>query len=316
VEHDLEAGLKRGDPQAIKAGFELLANNAARPAAAGDLAARLREDSAALTFADWLARQPAAPSDPAAHRIEARLDELSPFTDPYTILRWRARLEEAGSAPTTVRGLLLDALEVETSRSLTEARRRARLVSDLRLLLAEAKAAGMAADLSSDDVEALETGAVEFRLAQTRAALNVHRAAKATAARRAAVLEGLIGLGYEVTEAMSTTVAKDGRLVLRSTARPDYGVEVSAATGGERMQMRAVALEMDGRGPDLARDRYAETIWCGEVSKLQEKLTAIGGGLSVEKALPIGATPLKRVAVAGTRTGEEEAPVLRERSLR
>jgi hypothetical protein len=59
----------------------------------------------------------------------------------------------------------------------------------------------MAADLSGDDLEALGTGAAEVRLAQTRAALDVHRAAKATAARRAAVLEGLTDLGYEITEA-------------------------------------------------------------------------------------------------------------------
>jgi hypothetical protein len=38
--------------------------------------------------------------------------------------------------------------------------------------------------------------------------------------------------------------------------------------------------------------------------------------LRIEKALPIGATPLKRVAVTGTRTVDGEAPVLRERSLR
>jgi hypothetical protein len=231
-------------------------------------------------------------------------------------LRWSARLEEAGIAPTARRALLLDALEVETSRFLTEARRRARVLSDLRLLLAEAEAAGMAANLSRDDIEALGTGAAEIRLAQTRAALDVHRAAKATTARRAAVLEGLIGLGYEVTEGMSTTFVKDGRLVLRSAARRDYGVEISAAAGSERMQMRAVALEVGGRGPDPGRDLDAETIWCGDVSKLQEKLATTGSGLRIEKALPLGATPLKRVAVTGTRTVDAEAPVLRERSLR
>jgi hypothetical protein len=42
----------------------------------------------------------------------------------------------------------------------------------------------------------------------------------------------------------------------------------------------------------------------------------MGSGLRIEKALPVGATALKRVAVAGTRTVDAEAPVLRERSLR
>lgn len=54
--------------------------------------------------------------------------------------------------------------------------------------LAEAEAAGMATDLSGDDQEAVGTGMAEVRLAQTRAALDVHRAAKATAAQCAAVL--------------------------------------------------------------------------------------------------------------------------------
>jgi hypothetical protein len=65
------AGLKRGDPQAISAGFALLADNAGGPAAAKDLAARLREGDY-LTFSEWLARQPASSEDLAIGRIEAR----------------------------------------------------------------------------------------------------------------------------------------------------------------------------------------------------------------------------------------------------
>jgi hypothetical protein len=97
---------------------------------------------------------------------------------------------------------------------------------------------------------------------------------------------------------MSMFLAKEGRLVLRSAIRPDYGVEVSGATGGERMQRRS-RVRRAGRGPDTARDRDAETIWCGEVSKLKERLATIGGGLKIERALPVRATPLKRVTVEG-----------------
>lgn len=134
-------------------------------------------------------------------------------------------------------------------------------------------------------------------------------------ARRAAVLEGLTGLGYEVAEGMRTAWAQDGRLVLRSASRPDYGVEVNAA--GERMQMRPVAFDAGGVGPDPSRDRDAETIWCGDVSALQETLGNAGGGLVIEKSLPIGATPLKRIAVAaGEAAAAAAAPVLRERTIR
>jgi hypothetical protein len=105
--------------------------------------------------------------------------------------------------------------------------------------------------------------------------------------------------------------------VLRSAARPDYGVEVSAVGGAERMQMRAVAFEAGGRGPDPARDRDAETIWCGDVSTLQDKLAEVGGGLRIERASPVGATPLKRIAVDGNVSpASAEAPAMRERTLR
>ena len=315
LDNDLEVGLKRGDPQAISAGFALLADNAGGSAAAKDLAARLREGDH-LTFSEWLARQPASSEDLAIGRIEARLEELTPLIAPDTISRWRGRLDEADVAPPARRALLLDGLEVETGRSLTEARQRDRLLSNLRLILAEAEAVGLMVDQSDADLETMPAAMLENRLAQTQAALEAHHAAKAASSRRDAVLKGLAGLGYEVTEGMSMFLAKEGRLVLRSAIRPDYGVEVSGATGGERMQMRAVAFEVAGHGPDTARDRDAETIWCGEVSKLKERLATIGGGLKIERALPVGATPLKRVTVEGVRTGEIELPAPRERSLR
>ncbi len=157
---------------------------------------------------------------------------------------------------------------------------------------------------------------IETRLAEARVALDAHRAARAAAARRAAVLEGLVSLGYEVAEGMLTTLAEDRRLVVKSASRPDYGVELSAAGGSERMQMRAVAFESGGRGPDTARDRDAETIWCGDMATLQKRFAAIGSDLRIDKALPVGATPLKRVVAAGVEKIGAEAPALKERTLR
>jgi hypothetical protein len=312
---DLESGLKCGDPQAISAGFALLADKADSPAAARDLADRLRNGDR-LTFSEWLARQPASSDDLAMERIEARLEELSLAMDPDTISRWRGRLDEADAARPARRALLLDGLEVETGRALTEARRRNQLLSDLRLIVAEAEAAGLTVDDSDAHSETISAAMLEDRLARIRAALEAHRATKAASSRREAVLKGLASLGYEVTEGMSMFLAKEGRLVVRSATRPDYGVEVSGAAGGERMQMRAVAFEVAGSGPDPARDCDAETIWCGDVSKLKERIATIGGGLKIEKALPVGATRLKRVAVEGTRRCEIELPAPRERSLR
>jgi hypothetical protein len=313
----LEATLERGDPEALATGFQLLSKKAVMPTASTDLAAKLREDGTFLSFASWLSRQPVSPADPATDRIEVRIDELAQLVDANSILKWRARLEEAAGASPARRGLLLDGLEIETGRALTEARRRSALLSDLRLMLAELTAAGMQAEGYGKGLEILQPVEIGTRLEEVRAALEAHRAGRAAAARRAAVLEGLASLGYEVAEGMSTTFAQDGRLVLRNASRPDYGVEVSAAAGGKRMQMRAVAFETGGRGPDITRDRDAETIWCGDVSNLQERLAATGSDLSIEKALPIGATPLKRLAIAGAEwTSSAEAPAPRERTLR
>ncbi|GGB39707.1 hypothetical protein GCM10011380_31540 [Sphingomonas metalli] len=315
LEPSLAAALERGDPQALAAGFAILADaSAASPAATG-LAASLKDGAPAASFADWLAAQPAAPVDAAVERIAARLDELDAIAGVDTAGQ-RARLDEVASAAPARRRLLLEGLEVETGRSLTDARRRASLRSDLLLVRAELVAAGGAA--ADADLEHMDASALEAAIASQQAAVEALRAGRAAAARRAAVLEGLSSLGYEVTEGMSTSLADDGRLVLRSAARPDYGVEISAVAGAERMQMRPVAFEASGVGPDPGRDRDAETIWCGDVSTLQDALAAAGGGLVIDRALPVGATPLKRIAVERSEgvASAADAPARRERTLR
>ena len=315
LDQDLERGLERGDAAALADGFKVLAQRSTGPTASRSLADRLRGDEAPASFADWLAARPATDADPAVTRIEARIAELRPYVDEATSAAWGARLDEALGAEPARRGLLLDGLGVATGRELTEARARAAAAMDLELVAAELRAAGMDTKVMTVGLEALSAAAIATRIKDGRAALEAHRQARASAARRAAVLEGLNGLGYEVTEGMRTTWAQDGRLVVRSANRPDYGVEVSAA--GERMQMRPVAFDAGGVGPDPSRDRDAETLWCGDVSALQASLGDAGGGLVIEKALPIGATPLKRIVVAAVEaTTAAAAPVLRERTIR
>jgi hypothetical protein len=81
--------------------------------------------------------------------------------------------------------------------------------------------------------------------------------------------------------------------------------------------MRPVAFTAGADGPNPARDRDAETIWCGDVAALETKLGSTGGGLVIEQSLPIGATPLKRIAVEDRTGGHTAAaPVLKERTLR
>jgi hypothetical protein len=167
-------------------------------------------------------------------------------------------------------------------------------------------------------VAALGEDKIRARIGEANDVISRQRATAAASARRNAVLKGLSSLGYEVTEGMSMSWVEDGRVVLRSSSRSDYGVELSGNIEGGRLQMRAVAFGHGGSGPDLARDRDAETIWCSDVSGLQARLAELGGGLVIERALPVGATPLKRVEHADTLdaavTARPAAP--RQRSLK
>jgi len=317
LDPELERGLERGNATALAEGFRVLAaRSAAAPTASRGLADRLRGEQAPASFADWLAGRPGADTDPAIARIEARIAELAPLVDRPTSANWGARLDEAVDAEPARRSLLLDGLDVATGRALTQAKARAAAATDLALLVAEFGAAGLDAAALTEGREALDADAIASRIAEGRVTLDTHRHVLASAARRAAVLQGLAGLGYEVTEGMRTTWAQDGRLVVRSASRPDYGVEVNAA--GDRMQIRPVAFDAGGVGPDPSRDRDAETIWCGDVSALQKSLGEAGGGLAIERALPIGATPLKRIAVDATpdHGAAVAAPILRKRTLR
>lgn len=311
----LVTALEHGDARALAAGFDILADETSRSSASSGLAASLREGAPSATFADWLASQPSAPGDPAIERIAARLDELAAMGG-FDTAGHRTRLNEAADAPPARRNLLLDGLEVETGHKLSDARKVATLRTELLLARAELGAAGgTATDVTPAESDA---ASLEAEIASTRAAIEDLTAGRAAAARRTAVLEGLARLGYEVTEGMSTSLADEGRLVLRSAARPDYGVEVAAVAGTERMQMRPVAFDAGGVGPDPGRDRDAETIWCGDVSTLQDALASAGGGLVIERALPIGATPLKRIAIGRATEGgtAADAPTPRTRTLR
>jgi hypothetical protein len=113
--------------------------------------------------------------------------------------------------------------------------------------------------------------------------------------RRRAVLEGLAGLGYEVSEGMATAWVNGGRVVLRKAANPGYGVELSGGSKSDLLQVRAVAFGNSTEPRDASRDRDIETIWCGEFERLQSLIAKDGGRLSLESAHPIGQFPLKVV---------------------
>ncbi|MCB2077579.1 MAG: hypothetical protein KDE55_07760 [Novosphingobium sp.] len=312
IDPQLEADLKRGDAQATSRALMMLGGKVETSIDAL-LASKLRGSEAVPTLADWKRGIPEH-SDPAIERVELRIAQIGQISEVPHEDDWRARLVEATNAPADLRNLILDSLEVETGRALTAARRRAEVLRVLEAILAEADAAGFDTATWRTDFDTIKVEVLEARSSAASAAIEAHRVTGAANARRNALLEALGGLGYEVTEGMATAWASEGRLVLRSAARPDYGVEVS---GAERIQMRPVAFDAGAVGPDPARDIDAETIWCGDVTRLQQNLARHGDALKIEKALPVGAVPLKRVATAGTAQNPGiKAPVRQERTLR
>lgn len=94
---------------------------------------------------------------------------------------------------------------------------------------------------------------------------------------------------------MATAWVQGGQVVLRKAAVPGYGVELGGGTKTDRLQVRAVAFAGTGPVRDESRDRDIETMWCSEFESLRTLIASSGGGIEIERALPVGATPLKQI---------------------
>ena len=305
VPSDLEAALVSGaagrpNPQAIAIGFALLSAQTDADRGARDaLAQSLKDGSSPQTLASWIATQPAPPADPLYVRLERRLSELALISEPELIATFEARLDAARASETEPRRrLLLDSLELDVAAKLVDARKRAKARDELRMCLAEL---ALVDEVAHQEIamrcEAPESDVVE-RLAEANEMLRSRRDAQAAHARRMAVLQGLAGLGYEVGTELATAWVDQGRVVLRKAAQQDYGIELSGDPSAARLQMRVVAFGDAAEGADPARDADAETLWCGDVAALEDRLARVGSGLVIERAMPVGATPVKRVAAS------------------
>lgn len=300
LDADLRRRLEAGDGEALAAGFTALGAASASDAASREQAGKLGEGIARGDFAAWMAAAGAEEEHPEVLRLDARIAEIALLAAAAPIEDWRARLDAAASADDRRRPLLLDALGGEIRRALEAEKARRRLVDELSGLLAEAVAAGLDTSVWRENITGLDPSTLSERTAAVASALAAHRAGQAARERRAAVLEGLAQLGYEVREEMFGAWAEEGELVVANPLRPGYGMEVrGGGAAAERIQMRAVAFEGTAAGSDPRRDRDAETLWCGDITRLRAHLGEDGGRLDIEKALAIGAVPLKRVAGAG-----------------
>jgi hypothetical protein len=194
-----------------------------------------------------------------------------------------------------VRGMRLDSLMISLRKAKEEAAIRERLRRQGVLIGAElqqfeeapeaaqaVQAIGAAGTWSSSELQkALESAENTLKRLQT---------ARVADARRTAVLEGLQQLGYQVHEELSTATSTGGRLVVRNPAATGYGVEIAAGAGMEKLQVRAVAFDAKR---DVAGDIPAEQRWCDDFAALKGVLKAKGSDVVVEKALGVGAAPMK-----------------------
>ncbi|AAY93420.1 hypothetical protein D3X12_26230 [Pseudomonas protegens] len=264
------------------------------------LARRLQGENTTQTLAQWRAAH--EQKEPRLERIEQHIAQLLTLDHQASAEPYLAKLRQIDAETREQqRNLLLDSLVLELAQATRDSHeRRARLV--LLQELANEVAILCPAAVEQELVQAgqcslANMAPVDELIARFNTLIEAELQQRAALARRQAVLEGLASLGYEVREGMATAWAKDGRVVLRKSATPGYGVEVGGTADNGRLQVRAVALSAQR---DTQRDKDIETIWCGEFQRLQALLAAQGDDLSIEKALAVGAVPLKEVQLDNT----------------
>lgn len=263
------------------------------------LADALKETDDRQSFAQWLSNQGGGVEDEGFTRLYLRIAELAMILGERATTEFEERLRRISSSEPSRRALLIDSLEVDLAQAVAGAKERAAVQSRLRML---------AAELSQFGAESLEVlaRAIEARIddqvealieleKEATTALNRSREEAAAQAKRTAILMGLGALGYQVSEGLETAWARDGKVVIKRASPSDYGVEIGGRADSGRVQIRTVAFRNADTPADEARDRDAETTFCGDVTKLQARFAETGGEIFIERALPIGAAPLRVV---------------------
>jgi hypothetical protein len=301
--------------------FALLAADQAKGVSARqrEIAEQLGRGEKRMTLSEWLASQPSPSGDGSLLKIDRYLVELSELgIDPSP---FEARATAIASQPSARQTLLSDSLLFDLARTVKEAREHVGILSGLRERNAElARFASAAAKELRTEIEKALVGedatAARSLIERANAFIAEEIRGMAAVARRRAVLRGLASLGYEVTEGMATAWVEGGRVVLRKSANPEYGVELAGGTKSERFQVRAVGFGSAGASRDASRDRDMETIWCDEFARLQALLAGQGGKIEIEDALPVGAVPMKVIEQARGEDRPEVRVPLQQRVLR
>jgi hypothetical protein len=272
-----------------------------------DIATRLGAGERRMSLEEWTSQQPSAVEDNTLLQVDEFLGELKGVgIDPGPFSARIAALE-AESPPR--RMLVADSLLLDLATAVKKGRERVRTLSDLRGRHAELSEMNSPESTSlrseiGETLSGLSTGNETELVKRADFLIEAEVRAMAAKERRRAVLEGLAGLGYEVSEGMATAWVNGGRVVLRKEANPGYGVELSGGSQSDLLQVRAVAFGNPTKTRDTSRDRDIETIWCGEFERLQSLIAKDGGSLAIEHARPVGQFPLKVVEDKQSTAGE------------
>ncbi|MBT2339952.1 MULTISPECIES: hypothetical protein [Pseudomonas] len=303
----LASGASREDAERLLAeGFARLSKASEEPTLSDTqraLVQQLKVDEPEVSLREWIAaREPDATRDVRLLRIDRHIVELQLLQGAERAAPFLLALEKAETQTDAKRrNLLLDSLVLDLAASTRNFQSQRECLEQLRDLASEietytgiehATLLGHIGACTTDTELSAMAGLIE----QCKTLIAAHLQDQAALARREAVLGGLASLGYEVREGMATAWAETGRVVLRKTATPGYGVEVGGKADNGRLQVRAVALSSDR---DRTRDRDIETIWCGEFQRLQALLKDKGGELLIERALSVGEVPLKETSISG-----------------
>jgi hypothetical protein len=285
-----------------------------------DLAQRLAAGARELSLEGWRAENgvKTESSDTRLDKVLAEVELLGDASLTKAFSDRAARVAEEGDVAR--RRLLTDSLVLDAS----GAAQRLKAIEAYKSQLRDAQAAlvTFSADEAQKQAAAIGEALAKPDLAIDKGLLkaaiaNIERAQAqlAAAARRKAILGGLVALGYEVREGMATAWTEKGRLVVRKPNSTDYGVELAAPEDASRLQVRLVGAANPVSARSAGRDRDQEAMWCSEFGKLSELVAANGGDVVIERALAVGAQAVKTVAFDDVVADRAEDVAPRERRL-
>jgi predicted transcriptional regulator len=261
---------------------------------------KLKHQDVASKNEKWVSSQN-RPEDTRVQSIDRQLSELSSYLGEKAIAGFAERVRRIEERlPGAEVNMHIDALVLDLAAAVQATKTEV-------TLLREASELAVHPDLTKAETESIESdcrakleAAIRDKdikvLSQVipagRQAIADIQRRRSSDARRRVILSGLSALGYEIREGMSTAWVAKGRIVVHKPNLPGYGVELAGGEDAERLQVRAVAFS-DAR--DTRRDKDIETIWCGDFEKLRGIVSTQGSSIVIDKALAIGATPLKVV---------------------